>query len=339
MDNFRLYKSDYRIIGGYLFTVTFWLLYKFQVESYSWIEYLVDIPVAILQVLVLLFIVKNLIEYYFIKKGNLLVFIALGLISLWMVSFLSMLSGDLTDNGRISWKEYLPIGELIIANVQNSVSNISIPLMLISGKKYYEHQLNASKLINAQKELELKLLRNQFDPHFLYNSLNTIDALIDYSSKENIKKYISNLAKLYRHVVEMKDEEIVPLEEEIALGKNYLFLMKTQFEADYEVHFKLASLPEKKFLPNGAFLTVIENVIKHNKPKNGKSIVTNVIIEKDYVCVSNTKEKIEFFNKASSGTGLKNLEKRYRLLSDRSIQIQDTNLQFTVCLPLLSVVD
>jgi len=128
-----------------------------------------------------------------------------------------MLSGDFTRYGEIRWEQLPPVGELIIFNINNSVFNLSIPLSLIAAKKYYEYQLNSLKFADAQKELELKVLRAQYDPHFLYNSLNTIDSLIDYSPKERVKEYIAHLAALYRYLIHTKDEDIAALSDEIAL--------------------------------------------------------------------------------------------------------------------------
>ncbi|OJJ19154.1 hypothetical protein BKI52_20280 [marine bacterium AO1-C] len=339
LNSLQLKKSDYKLIGGYLTIVTFWLIYKFTIENYSLREYLVDIPVALLQVVVLLLIAKKLIEYYFINKGSLILFILIGFLSLWFIGFCTMVSGDYSNLGSIPWERYNPVSKTIIFNVQNSIYNIAIPLSLISGKKYYEHQLSISRLINTQMELELKILRAQFDPHFLYNSLNTIDALIGYSSDEEIKKYISNLAALYRYLVNIKDEEIVKLEDEIALGKNYLFLTETQFENDYDIYFNLSNVPSHKYLPNGAFLTTLENVVKHNKAYNGVKIKVEITIVSDKICIKNTKPPKKKRGGKSVGIGLENLQKQYQLLSNQEITIQDNEDSYAICLPLLNIIN
>lgn len=339
LNSLKFKKSDYKLIGGYLFVVTFWLVYRFTVEGYALREYFIDIPVALAQVVVLLLITKSLIEYYFINKGHLVLFVLVGFLSLWFIGFCTMLSGDYSNLGRIPWERYNAVGKIIIANVNNSIYNIAIPLSLISGKKYYEHQLRISRLINTQMELELKLLRSQFDPHFLYNSLNTIDALIGYSSNEKIKQYISNLAALYRYLVNIKDEEVVKLEDEIALGRNYVFLIETQFENDYDIHFNLGQLPPHQYLPNGALLTIIENVVKHNKAKNGIKIEVDINLVSDQLWVRNTKLTSNDQGGKSAGNGLKNLQQQYRLLSNREMVIQDTKESYTICLPLLNLVN
>ncbi|MTI29939.1 histidine kinase, partial [Xanthovirga aplysinae] len=172
----------------------------------------------------------------------------------------------------------------------------------------------------------------------LYNSLNTIDALIDYSPKEKVKAYVQNLAALYRYLIKAKDEDIVTLEEEIALVKNYIFLIETRFENSYLFSFKLTEVPKNKFLPTGALLTVIENVVKHNIAYEGKSIETEVKLVNNNLCISNTKSSIHKINGEALGTGLENLKKRYQLLSDKNFQLMETETHFSVHLPLLIVV-
>lgn len=339
MEALKLNRSDYKIISGYLLVVTFWLIIRFNIENYAWQEYFVDIPVFWIQTLSLLLVSKWLIENYLIRKKNYFLLIVLATFSLWFISFLSMLSGDFTRHGTIEWEKLLPIGELIIFNINNSVFNLCIPLSLIAAKKYYEYQLNMVQYATAQKELELKVLRAQFDPHFLYNSLNTIDALIDYSSKEKIKQYVSNLASLYRHLVKMKDEEVVLVEEEITLTKNYLFLVETRFENSYDFSFDLSFSPKNKYLPNGALLTLVENIVKHNYASAQEKIKAEIKINPDFVQVSNSKSSKRQVSDESLGTGLQNLRKCYELLSDKNIEIIDTAQAFKVSLPLLKVID
>jgi len=212
-----------------------------------------------------------------------------------------------------------------------------MPLVLLFGKKYYNYREDQFNRINQQKELELKVLRAQFDPHFLYNSLNTIDALVDYSSKETIKKYISNLAALYRYLIQTKDEEVVSLEAELALADNYFFLIKTRFEGDYDFDIVQHNTYKNKYLPSGALLTSIENVVKHNTAENGVIISTKIHIEKEKIRVVNNKSYQ--LSKESFGTGLENLKKRYQLLANKTIQVIDNEEEFILELPLLNMID
>lgn len=250
---------------------------------------------------------------------------------------MASISGEITRSGMIKWNELPSFIELIFININSSAANLAIPLTIISAKKYYEYQLQSAELSNVQKELELKVLRSQFNPHFLYNSLNTIDALVDYSPKEKVKEYISNLSGLYRYLIAVKDEDIATVESEIALAKNYCYLIDTQFENDYQFDFQNDQSYKDKYLPNGALLTAIENVVKHNKPANNIAVVATILVNQNEVKISNTISKNE--TNESLGTGLINLKKRYKLLSDETIEIKQTGREFVLTLPFLKIVD
>ena len=337
MNAFKLNKSDYKIIGGYLVIATLWLVFKFYVEKYTLVEYLIDIPVFWLQTIALLYVSNELINEFLIKKKSYVLLIFLTLLSFWFLGFLASLSGEMTRSGTIDWDEMPTIFEFIFININSSAANLGLPLAVISAKKYYEYQFQSIKLLNTQKELEIKVLKSQFNPHFLYNSLNTVDALVDYSSKEKIKEYISNLSSLYRYLITSKDQDVSTVEAELALAKNYFYLIETRFENDYQLIIKNNELNKNKYLPNGALLTALENVVKHNEPINGKTVIMTILIKEDQIKVTNTISKSS--SKESLGTGLINLEQRYQFLSDKVIEIKHTEQEFVITLPLLTITD
>tara|TARA_R110000744_G_scaffold9421_5_gene30173 strand:- start:9219 stop:10004 length:786 start_codon:yes stop_codon:yes gene_type:complete len=251
------------------------------------------------------------------------------------VGFLDMLRDYYTSNHP--W-ELPSIGDMLVQNFYRGAVDSILLMGLMFGKKYYENKLDYIQLQNSQKELELKVLRSQYDPHFLYNSLNTIDALVDYSPKEKVKEYIAHLASLYRYLIHSKDEEIVTLEDEISLARNYFYLIETRFGNDYSFEIKEKEKPKANYLPNGALLTVLENVVKHNKALHGNTICTTISIRSDSVKIVNTIHKNEV-GEESTGTGLISLNKRYELLSDKKIKIEETNQNFIIWLPLLNLVN
>lgn len=337
MDAFKLNKSDYKIIGGYLLVATIWLIIKFYIEEYTLVEYLIDIPVFWLQTILLLYVSKVLINTFLIRSKNYFAFVAFTILSFWFFGFLPFISGEITRSGTINRSELPAFFELIFLNINSSAANIAILLVVISAKKYYEYQLQSAELSSTQKELELKVLKSQFNPHFLYNSLNTIDALVDYSPKEKVKEYISNLSGLYRFLIAVKDEDITPLESELALAKNYCYLIETQFENDYQFNFEDDQSFKNKYLPNGALLTALENVVKHNSSANNTDVVTTILVNQNEVKISNTISKNE--TNESLGTGLTNLKKRYKLLSDKTVEIRQTDQEFILTLPFLKIID
>jgi LytS/YehU family sensor histidine kinase len=192
-----------------------------------------------------------------------------------------------------------------------------------------------SNIKEKQKENELKLLRSQISPHFLFNNLNTLDALID-TDKEKAKEYLNRLSLIYRYLIQTKDAEVMELTEEMNLAENYIFLIKTRFGGDYDFSVDKKASLDDKFVPTGAIQTLLENVAKHNRAQHGKPIKTTLTIDEDWLTISNTKSIIQS-NKDSLGTGLKNLEYRYELLSDQKPEITDTLHNFTVKIPIIKL--
>jgi len=335
MSGIKFNKSDYRFVLFYFIGASIWLLIRWNLEDYTIFEIVTGLPGYIVKNLLLLFMFRWLIHEYLVMKQNYLVFIVLAFLSWEVVGFLDMWRDYYTAHKP--WK--LPSFDImLVQNFNRSAGDSGILLGLIFGKKYYDNQLDNIEIENSQKELELRVLRSQYAPHFLYNSLNTIDALIDYSPKEKVKEYISHLAALYRYLIHTKDGDIATLEDEIELAKNYFYLIKTRFENDYNFEIVKNEKPLAHYLPNGSLLTVLENVVKHNTALNDRTINTKISIEKKSVSITNTiskqKTKVE-----SMGNGLKNLSKRYELLSDHEILVEENKDSFKVTLPLLNVIN
>ncbi|MFH6602810.1 sensor histidine kinase [Maribacter algicola] len=336
MNSFRFNKSDYHLTIMYFIIATSWLAFRYTVEKYTNFEIVTGLLGFILKTLVLIAIITWLIQKYIVSQKKYFVFFLLTFTALGLVGFLDLLRDYFTADPPWQWNPSLAI--ILVNSFYNSTPDVALPLGLILGKKFYENKLDYVQLQNAQKELELKVLRSQYNPHFLYNSLNTIDALIDYSPKEKVKKYISHLAALYRHLIHTKDEDIVTLEDELELARNYFYLIETRFENDYSFEIINKTVPKTIYLPNGALLTVLENVVKHNKALDEKIISTVILIEEEIVSITNSKTNGLTKNE-SLGTGLKNLSKRYELLSDQTIEVEETEAIFTIKLPLLKVLD
>ncbi len=336
MNSFEFNKSDYRLLFMYFVVSTSWLTFRYIVEEYTNFEIITGLVGFVLKTASLIYIITWAIKKYVVSKRNYTLFFLFTFIALGFIGFLDLLRDYFTSDPPWKWNPSL--GTILVNSFYNSTPDVALPFGLILGKKYYENKLDNVQLLNTQKELELKVLRSQYDPHFLYNSLNTIDALIDYSPKERVKEYISHLASLYRYLIHTREKDIVSLEEEIALARNYFYLIETRFENDYSFKIIKKKAPKANYLPNGALLTVLENVVKHNKVCDGKTIVTEINIEENGIHITNTKVKNNTEDE-SLGTGLQNLNKRYQLLSDKKIEIKETEHKFTIQLPLLKVVD
>ncbi|MBC8754040.1 histidine kinase [Kordia sp. YSTF-M3] len=330
----KLNKSDYMLFVIYYGVSVLMTIYEFQKKSYNLIEYLLDIPAfIILDIGMILIFMYWLLPDYIINQKKYLRF------TFWAV-LLMIIAGFLEDavghfSGDNDWSEFKYGVQELINYISGTAESIGMPFGLLLAKKYYENQIQFSNIQQKQKENELKLLRSQISPHFLFNNLNTLDALID-SDTEKAKEYINRLSLIYRYLIQTKDAEVMELTEEMNLAENYMFLIKTRFGNDYDFEIiKNVSL-ENKFVPTGAIQTLLENIAKHNRAQHGKAIKATMTIDEDWLTISNTKSNIKS-NQESLGTSLKNLEYRYALLSDQKLIIEDTTSQFIVKIPIIKL--
>ena len=128
------------------------------------------------------------------------------------------------------------------------------------------------------------------------------------------------------------------LSKEVDFAENYMFLIKTRFTNDYDFNIISNNSVSDKFIPTGALQTLLENVVKHNKVLDKSIIKTTVLIEDDWITVTNNKSN-SGTNSESLGTGLENLKARYELLIDKDIQIIDTNTAYKISIPIIKLIE
>ena len=332
--NTKLDRSDWILLA-----IIFGATVAFNARDYykdenELIEYVVDFSASIvLSIIMILIFVQQLVPTLLFQRKAYIPFFILGLLVLTFF-------GTLTNIfGRLSAGESLSEIKDVLAYIQNGLYNgsdmIGLPLGILLMKKFYEGQTLLVKSEKQQKENELKLLRSQIDPHFLFNNLNTLDSLID-SDAEKAKEYINRLSLIYRYLIKTKDSEVMELSKEIEHAENYFFLIETRFESDYTFTIDQQVSLQDKFIPTGAIQTLLENVVKHNKPKNGQTIETSILIDENGLKVSNVKSTLASKTE-SFGTGLENLKARYKLLSDQEIWIKNSDKTFEVSIPIIGL--
>ena len=225
--------------------------------------------------------------------------------------------------------------ELWFWGISSSTENVGILVGILLGKKFYDAQIDLKQREKEKKEAELRLLKSQIDPHFLFNNLNTVDSLIDTDPK-TAKAYLNHLSKLYRYLIRTKDDEVVPLEEEINFAKNYMFLIEKRFGKAYQFFLTSGNDQDDTFLPPGSLQTVLENVVKHNKATIANPIISKISVLKDAIVIENN-VNLKKDTQASLGTGLENLKARYNLLTDDKIEIIQ-NDHYQIILPIIKTI-
>ncbi|MEO8517224.1 MAG: histidine kinase [Flavobacterium sp.] len=201
-------------------------------------------------------------------------------------------------------------------------------------KAYQENRVKQQKIIAGTASAKFESLKNQIDPHFLFNSLNVLSSLIE-ENPENAQKFTSSLSKIYRYVLEQRDKELVSVEEELAFAKTYMNLLKMRFENSifYELPEKFIN-PEAKVVPLSLQL-LLENTVKHNVVSEQRPLYIRIFERDNYLVVQNDYQKKEVL-KDRQGVGLQNIISRYAILTERKVRVEQTEKEFTVQIPILT---
>ena len=201
-------------------------------------------------------------------------------------------------------------------------------------KAYSDSKVKEQKIIAGTASAQFESLKNQIDPHFLFNSLNVLSSLIE-ENPENAQKFTTSLSKIYRYVLEQKDKELVSVSEELAFAKTYMNLLKMRFENSitYDIPTDFNN-EDAKVVPLSLQL-LLENTIKHNVVSEQKPLHIKIYIENNYLIVENNLQKKEVLQDRQ-GVGLQNIVNRYGLISERKMHIDESPTFFKVKIPILT---
>ncbi|MCB4808883.1 histidine kinase [Tamlana sp. 62-3] len=200
--------------------------------------------------------------------------------------------------------------------------------------KYQQNRIKEQKVIAGTASAKFDALKNQLDPHFLFNSLNVLTSLIE-ENPESAQKFTTSLSKVYRYVLEQKNKELVSVDEELQFAKTYMSLLKMRFEDSIVFNMpEQASNPESKVVPLSLQL-LLENAVKHNMVTNSKPLHINIYEQEDSLIVENNLQPKQIVKK-SSGVGLSNIKERYQLLTHKKVFINQEANRFAVAIPMLT---
>ena len=201
-------------------------------------------------------------------------------------------------------------------------------------KELQKRKVTEQKIIAGTASAQFDALKNQLDPHFLFNSLNVLTSLID-ENPDAAQQFTTSLSKVYRYVLEQKNKELVTVDEELQFAKTYVSLLKMRFEDSivFEIPEK-ATNPEAKVVPLSLQL-LLENAVKHNIVNASKPLHIKIYENSGNLVVENKLQPKEVIKK-SSGVGLSNIKQRYSLLTNREVIINKTASSFVVQIPMLT---
>lgn len=231
--------------------------------------------------------------------------------------------------GDYNFRNWFMINIALLISAFLHAKSFMSELSKTSKKEVVEQKLIA-KSANAQFES----LKNQLDPHFLFNSLNVLSSLIDENPIQ-AQKFTASMSKIYRYVLEQKDKELVTIEDEIEFAKTYCGLLKTRFEDSVNFIFDVKEDYLRKFVVPLSLQLLLENCIKHNLATSSKPLLIRIFTEGDTLCIENNLQIREQI-KESAGIGLANIVQRYSLLTKKNVFIEKSEDYFKVKLPILS---
>lgn len=313
-------------------------MYTEMVKSNLYTFFFIGIVVAFNIVGFLFLIISRWLESHFPqlnKKGGLIIgyYIFVAIIFL-LVDYLSIaIMRSLVD---METPFLLPAKGMRILIVMWLMELIIAGLVLAKNSLSYALRLHheSEKLREAADHARYTALQNQLNPHFLFNSLNTLIAEIEYDPKD-AATFARKLSDVYRYILQGQKNKLVPLREEISFLNAYIFLHQVRLGACLTVDIKLEEPLYDRMIPPLSLQLLAENVIKHNTISQSKPMHINIMATPDneYLVVSNKlcpKKDVEV-----SGEGLKNLSSRYRLMSNKDIIINKSENVFMIQIPLL----
>lgn len=201
------------------------------------------------------------------------------------------------------------------------------------GKAMIANEVEKERLQTQMIRYKYDSLRNQINPHFLFNSFNVLTELV-YEDQKLAEKFIRQLSDLYRYVLDAKDLEIISVKKELDFIESFTFLLKTRFEERVQFQIEVNTKEDEMIVPM-ALQLLVENCIKHNAATTQTPLKISVTREADRIVVSNNLNLKDVQNK-SHKIGLTNLQERYAYLSKDEIEITKTADSFSVSVPLIT---
>lgn len=214
-----------------------------------------------------------------------------------------------------------------------------ITLFMTSRAFLFEWRRTAVESEKFQREsmaARYESLKSQVNPHFLFNSLNVLTNLV-YEDPDKAARFIKQLSEVYRYVLDTRDREVVPLQEELKFLESYVYLQQIRFAHNLRIEIDGGLKSRPVSVVPLALQMLIENAIKHNVVSGESPLQIKVFLNGDFIVVENQLQVRKRLPEESPGLGLENIQNRYAFLTDRKVEVIRGEKQFTVKLPVLEL--
>lgn len=224
--------------------------------------------------------------------------------------------------------------------LKNQVITVIMDLLLVAiyegvyfFKQWKESLIKAERLEKENIASRFEALKNQINPHFLFNCLNTLSSLV-HEDADKSETFIEEFSKIYRYVLDNRDRLAVSLRQESAFIQSFLFLQKIRFGDNLSVDLKIDATKMDRVIPTLSLQLLVENAIKHNKVTKAAPLHIGIFDEEDYLVVKNNLQ-LRSHNGNSTGIGLKNLKERYAVMTDYTPEFFTTKDEYIAKIPLI----
>ncbi len=204
------------------------------------------------------------------------------------------------------------------------------------GKQAEQQQVKFEQLQRAKLQAELEALKNQIDPHFMFNALNSLSYLIE-DNPGKAQEYTENLAEVYRYILQSKDKDLVLLGEEIAFVKLYVSLLELRYEDAFKVNLYIDEKAMREYLlPPVSMMVALENAVKHNELSKSNTLMVEMNLTENRIKITNRLRARRQYRE-STKTGLKNLDERFLKTLGQGIHVNSSGGYFMLEMPLFKL--
>lgn len=311
------------------------LLFSEQVSAGNWRTMLVCIPMSFVYTGVFWYFMRLIyssVRLRFPSTNEIGVRVAWALVGFHVIYFI-------VDYTLDSFFNCIGVGhghpENIIIEYVSSLILSCLVITMYEAISFYtmlqRSEAEKAHLERQNVESQLEGLRNQVNPHFLFNSLNTLTFLIPEDSAKAVN-FVQKLSRVYRYVLESRDAKVIALSEELEFLQSYIFLLKERFGDNLNVCINEVNTKSDAAIIPLSLQMLFENAIKHNVISAGKPLEIQVFTENGHLVVrNNLQRKNQVMH--STGVGLQNIIDRYRMFSNKAVKVETTDAFFSVSLP------
>jgi two-component system LytT family sensor kinase len=255
---------------------------------------------------------------------------------LWSLLLGTLLMISLVILTQLAFSGLKPISMMLMYEFRGILINLTIYMFLHLLYQSYKNQLIGIELERSKADnlsAQYELLKQQVNPHFLFNSLNTLKSMVDMGD-ENSGDFILKLSDFYRFTLENRKENLIPLKEELAILDAYMYLLKARFEDGIQLETNISEAHLSSYAPPFTLQLLVENAIKHNVVSLEQPLLIRLYSDAGYLIIENP-IAAKKNNEPSTQMGLENINQRYLHLLGKPISTDAGNNIFKVSLPVI----